>query len=572
MRRIILVLFSILLLIQTYAFAAVIEPARLSLVYGDVMVITPDADDWEPAAVNIPLDEGDAVWCPNGAKAEIQLPNGSTVRLDGGSQLNLLANEGGFMHLNLASGRLYVRTARDSGDNSLQIDADDTTVVPVAGTRLGLAMLSNAQEDVSIFTGSAYVEGNDSRTKVRAGEQLSLEEDYSELLPLNPPDSWEKWNLERDRLQSSAANGAAHLPEELSSFSRELDANGRWVRTAAYGMVWRPAVVLSSDWAPYRSGRWIWRGADYVWIPAESWGWAPYHYGRWTVISNFGWCWIPPARGDVYWGPGYVGWYRTGSYVGWTPLAPGEIYYGYGNHGRHSVNIATTTVNMGSVNYRNRRHRGGTTIVAQNDFLRGRVATVQPVRSASVTVALGSPRIKPPKESRTSAVRHAPAGQVPPRFEPLYRSELRQRFPRVAPAVAVRQKNQPTAPVTAPQQRQQPQPRGAAPVVTPQTPVKSEDRNRQEAAPAARPIHQQSAPVTLQQQRQQPQRPAEAAVVKQQTPVPQEGTSRQATPRRDLNQKKVWRVKTFENGRVKAPKVTEQLEKGGNEKARKERQ
>ena len=59
MNRIILLSFSILLVIQTYAFAAVIEPARLSLVYGDVMFITPDADDWEPASVNTPFSEGD---------------------------------------------------------------------------------------------------------------------------------------------------------------------------------------------------------------------------------------------------------------------------------------------------------------------------------------------------------------------------------------------------------------------------------------------------------------------------------------------------------------------------------
>lgn len=614
MRRIVAMLFSILLLTQSYAFADVRVPARLSLVQGDVMFITADADDWEPAAVNMPLDEGDSLWCPYGAKAELQLPDGSLLRLDGGSQLNLLANEGSFMHFNLAGGRLYLKTFRYGRDNSLQIDADDTTVVPAPGSRLSLAMLPNAQEDVSIFSGSAYVEGDEGRTRVRAGEQISLEEGYSELLPLNPPDSWEKWNLERDRQQSIAANAAGYLPEELRIYSGELAANGRWVRTSAYGMVWRPSVIISGDWAPYRSGRWVWRGGDYVWLPAESWGWVPYHYGRWTVIGNYGWCWVPPSRGDVYWGPGYVGWYSTGSHVGWTPLAPGEIYYGYGNHGRHSVNITNVTVNVRSVNYRNRRHRGGTTIVAQNDFLRGRTATVQPVRTASVAVAIGSPRVKPPKENRPATVRRTQSGQTPPRFEANNRGELRQRFPRVAPAPAARQTDRQTAPVIAPQQRQEPQRRGATPAQQPQTPVRAGSKPRQETAPAARQLNQQNAPVTIPQlgqqpqrqealperlqqtpvrqernhrqeaaptasqmnqqpapavtpqQRQQPQRREAAPSRQPQTPAVQGEKPRQEAPQGELQRKRVWRVATPENGREKAPNVTEKQEKDDRDK------
>ena len=68
---------------------------------------------------------------------------------------------------------------------------------------------------------------------------------------------------------------------------------------------------------------------------------------------------MPPAVGAVYWGPGYVGWVVTPSYVAWVPLAPGEIYYGYGYYGPGSVNITTVNINTvsGHRNYRNARHR-----------------------------------------------------------------------------------------------------------------------------------------------------------------------------------------------------------------------
>ncbi len=523
MKPIILIALTILLVIPVYAVAAVIAPARVNLVDGEVMLRAADADDWMSVSANTSLDEGDALWCPVGTKAEVQLPDGSIVRLDGDSQLNLVANEDNFIHLNLASGRLYLKTSPYSTPNSLQIDADDTTVLPAPRTRLRLDMLANSQEDVSIFKGSAYVEGNGNRTKVRAGEHIALEEWHSELLPLNAPDNWETWNMDRDRLQSPVAKTDATLPDELRSYSTEMEANGIWVRIPEYGMVWRPTVILSDEWAPYRSGRWIWKGSDYVWISSESWGWAPYHYGRWTVVSNYGWCWIPPVRGDVYWGPGYVGWYRNGNHVGWTPLAPGEIYYGYGNHGRQSVNISTAKVNINSVDYRNSHHRGGLTVLPQQDFLRGVIVTSHAAVNSpvSIPVAVGSPRIRPVKDAHSPVGRQtAPKMTVPPapRIEQRKNSELRQRFPRVIPQTDSRQQSQ-----------------QAPPGINPQKSVPEQHVKSPPSAP-------------------------------QQTNIQPGEMSRQRPAQREQKQKKIWRVKTPEGGRESDSKIIEHKNKERKDK------
>lgn len=453
MKRIILMCLLVVFSLPTWSQAGAIGPARVSYMDGEILFQTPDADEWLPATVNTPLDEGDGVWCPEGSRVEIELPDGSIVRLDGGSQLDLLANEDVFVHLHLASGHLYLRTARTAKENSLQIDADDTTVLPSARTRLRIDMLPNSLEDVAITKGSAYVEGNGSRTRVRGGEQILLEEDHSEVLPLNPADSWEIWNVDRDREQSRFARAESYLPDELHGYSAELEANGSWEYIPEYGRVWRPAVEASGDWAPYRDGRWIWRGDNYVWLSFEPWGWAPYHFGRWTFVGGLGWCWVPPARGDVYWGPGYVGWYRTGSQVGWTPLAPGEVYYGHRNYGRHSMNTTSVNINTTSVVYRNRTVRGGLTVLPQDDFLRGRNAFRQPVRNSnfSLSISIGGPHIKPLRETRMPIVKQVPARFVPPRVERRDNRELRDRFPRVAPAPAVeRRRQQPVPAATVP--------------------------------------------------------------------------------------------------------------------------
>ena len=550
MKRILWFYLAVVILVPSYSMAGVIGPARVSLVVGDVLFQTPDSGEWLPAAINTPLDEGDALWCPEGSKAEVQLPDGSLVRLDEGSQLDLLANEDSFMHLHLASGRLYLKTPSSSTPNYLQIDADDTTVLPAARTRLRLDMLPNSQEDVSLFKGTAYVEGNGSRTKVRSGEHIALEEGHSELLPLNPPDSWEEWNMEQDRARSRAARAESYLPDELQSYSAELDANGSWVTVPEYGRVWRPTVLITDDWAPYRSGRWVWNGNDYVWVSYESWGWAPYHYGRWAVINSIGWCWVPPARGDVFWGPGYVGWYRTGSHVGWTPLAPGEIFYGRGHYGRHSVNIVTTTVSIRSVEYRNRQARGGLTVLPQDDFLRGRVATSRSAgnRSVSVTVSAGSPRLQPLRETRMPVVRQTPPNLAPPRRERRDIGELRQRFPRLTPESGSRQQLQQPALVPA---------RPAAP--SGQTPP---GRDIRPVSPSVPALSQPAGAAS--QRREQPQRSG-APIVTPQTSAPQRG----AMPRQEpvqRGQKRIWRVTTPENGKERAPRVTEPKERERRER------
>jgi hypothetical protein len=613
MKRIVLLCLTILFLMPALSQAAIIGPANIRYIDGDVMFRTPDDDEWLPASINTPLDEGDAVWCPADSRVEIQLPDGSMLRMDGDSQLDLIANEDGFTHVHLANGRVYLRTAQSIAKDSLQIDADDTSVLPAARTRLRLDMLPHNQEDVAIFKGSAYVEGNGSRTRVRAGELIALEEGHNEIMPLNPSDDWEQWNMDRDRQQSRSAKIDSNLPEELRSHAADLDSNGAWVQVPEYGQVWRPTVRVSADWAPYREGRWIWKNGDYVWVSYESWGWVPYHYGRWAVVAGFGWCWVPPARGDIYWGPGFVGWYSTGSHVGWTPLAPGETFYGRRNYGRHSALITSVTVNPATIEYRNRYKPGGITIVQHNDFQRGRIVVQQPSRtpSVSVSVSIGAPQIRPLRESRMPIIKQTPPRVAPPRIEQYDRRDLRERFPRLTTDAAKDRRRQPQPPpVAAPptprtepprrdtvvptaptisqpqperdrskrdEQRQRPSVQQPAPISTPPAvPVTVPSRieqQRRDSVPAATPAVRQPQPDRDRSKRDELQRPS----VQQPTPLPapQPAPTRQIEPRKasppvvvpqepirqrgersadEVRDKKVWKVTTPEGSGDREPR------------------
>jgi hypothetical protein len=115
---------------------------------------------------------------------------------------------------------------------------------------------------------------------------------------------------------------------DLAFFHDNLTPYGQWVSTPAYGQVFVPTVT--TGWRPYTNGNWAYTDAGWTWVSADPFGWATDHYGRWAYMDNTGWSWVPGTD----WGPAYVSWQSSPSYVGWAPLPP-------------TVPLASTLVTMG---------------------------------------------------------------------------------------------------------------------------------------------------------------------------------------------------------------------------------
>ena len=396
---------------------------RVNLVQGDVQVKIAETGEWVPASVNMPLVEGDELWVPEGGRAALQTTGGDYVRLDEGTALQILRMDLNSYQFHLAEGRVYVLNRAPRG-SVLQFDTPDASIRAFGNARFRID-IPGGETDVSVLAGSVQTENGDGTTTVRAGSMLAVGADgFAELSPVPPPDDWQRWNAQRDRIVLARGKSYGYLPVELRAYSSDFEENGRWVNVPEYGYVWTPTVVVTGDWAPYRHGRWVWRGGDYVWVGYEPWGWAPYHYGRWAFAINVGWIWVPPARGDVYWAPGYVGWVRSGDHVAWVPLAPRETYYGYGDHGRYSTNITNVNVNQVRVTnvYRNVNVTNSITVVNQTTFITGRPSSVD--RNVVVNVredfaqhrniVVGRPPIKPVETSYIPVVRAIPEAKRPP--------------------------------------------------------------------------------------------------------------------------------------------------------------
>jgi hypothetical protein len=431
------ILAFLILSFPAYSSGSTLGSLRISLIEGDVQVKPEDTGEWVPASINMPLTEGDQLWVPEGGRTELQLRDGSFLRLDENSALEILTVEKDSFQFYLTEGRSYANF-RGLKETVLQIDTPDSSIRVYDRSNFRIETRQDGYTDISVYEGVVYAENRDGETAVDEGKTLSLGEGtYAELSPLGPIDEWERWNRERDGRLAEWRAPSPYLPNELQAYSSDFEENGRWVRVRGYGYVWTPTVHGSAGWAPYRVGRWVWIGGDYVWVSYEPWGWAPYHYGRWAFISAIGWCWVPPARGAVYWGPGFVGWVRTPTYVSWVPLAPGEIYYGHGYYGPHSVNI--TQVNIRQINvqkivYKNIHVHNAVTVVHHDTFVKGKHVELKVRENPFLKqkISLGGPDIKPEKATMIPVIKEIPQRKRPP--EPIREikvKELKEKRPLV---------------------------------------------------------------------------------------------------------------------------------------------
>ncbi|QSV45883.1 FecR family protein [Geobacter benzoatilyticus] len=412
-----MVMAVLLLAVPVAGWGAELGIVRLSLVDGDVQVQAQDADEWVPAVANMPLAEGDRIWVPEGGRTELQIRGGCYLRLDAGSSLDIVAARNESLQFYLAEGRAYINN-RKGGTKRIQMDAPDASTVIADNSIVMVDADYDGNIGVPVIRGHVLVDTERGTVRVPAGRSLRIDyEGGTELAPLDPPDEWLAWNRNQDRRLETAAESLRYVPVELEDYAYDLDDYGRWHYLPEYGYVWAPRLSLSAGWSPYRQGRWVWVRGDYVWISYEPWGWAPYHYGRWTHTPRFGWCWVPPARGAAWWGPGYVGWVHTPESVAWVPLAPGDIYYGYGNFGPNSVNIVNATVSRSAVrHYRNIRVRNAVTVIHSDTFIKGKQQRVA-VRGNLFTARVGSvgpPRFRPERETRRPVFKSVPAVKRPP--------------------------------------------------------------------------------------------------------------------------------------------------------------
>ena len=378
---------------------------RISHVEGEVLRYVPDEKDWAATVTDAPFGIDDALYSDKDGRAEIIMPNNTWARIDGDTQVQLIALKDDVTEIDVASG--VARFYNKGSDVVIKATTPFGYVMAPAKTSFDLYVGDDSAEVISLKGTVDFVHNtSETRFEVIAGSSSILADSRKVTVGEGRKESyWHAWNNKRDTLWAKRmrvrGKSVKYLPPRLHHDAYVLDEHGRWERVyydGAYRYFWRP-VHVSVGWAPFTVGRWtVWYG-DHTWIPCEPFGYVTHHYGAWVFAGGF-WYWAPPVPFvrvrigppllpiPFFWYPGRVAWIHFGVYAGWVPLAPWESYYCYRRWGPHAVVVKNVNITNININIRRYRHVKRAVIINRNNFYRvdnyGNVR-IRHIRSNTIT-------------------------------------------------------------------------------------------------------------------------------------------------------------------------------------------
>ncbi len=335
--------------------------ARLSFVRGDVSMAPGGSDNWTVADRNRPLLRGDRLYTGNGSRAALELGDAS-LRIDDRSALDLVALNDERAQVQLTQGTVNLSVHRLDRDQIYEID---TPTMAFVADQPGSYRIDVDPDGygamVTVFSGRGTVWGDGNASyPVYSGRSFRFDSSDVRRVRISSIPSYNDFDRFCADLDSGYASSVSsrYVAQNVIGY-RDLDRYGTWRSSAEYGHVWFPSQV-SSDWAPYRDGRWAWiEPWGWTWVDSAPWGFAPFHYGRWARVHNR-WGWVPgPRLRRAVYAPALVAFIGNVSIsvggaapVGWFPLGPRDIYQPpYRVSENYFVNI-----NLGGGRFFNRNH------------------------------------------------------------------------------------------------------------------------------------------------------------------------------------------------------------------------
>jgi hypothetical protein len=340
---------------------------RISFIRGDVQIRRAASEDpsekqeWERAALNLPIVEGDEISTGKDTVVEIQLDSSKHIRLWENAYLKFttLRDEG--IAVSLPQGTMSFRAlAFDKAKSYFEIDAPGTTLsieragmyrIDAGDTKNGEIRVSTSEGgEAKVYTQTSGFTLRDGRT-ARIFIEGTYAGDYETSEAPRVPDLFDEWVLQRDAIAAKRLNESFYDKYyDRDQFGAEdLNEYGEWIYTKKYGYVWKPYPNTLSgyaDWTPYRYGHWRWVPFyGWTWVNDEPWGWATYHHGRWIWDGSY-WVWAPYPYARwrrSWWQPAMISIVTWNGRVLWFPLGYEDTYCdfnrGWGGYRRSRRNV-----------------------------------------------------------------------------------------------------------------------------------------------------------------------------------------------------------------------------------------
>lgn len=312
--------------------------ARISFINGEAKIRRADSKDWEKAALNLPVVEGDEIATDVDSHIEIQFDKHQHLRLAENSYLKIVNLKDDGIAVSLSLGSMNLRITSFNKDKSFfEIDAPKTTLAIQRSGSYRIDAGKEGDTEIRIAAtdgGEARVYSDNAGFTVKNGRTARIFIDGANAGEWEAADAsrfaddFDRWSAERDAAISRRLADAyydKYYDDDIYG-ADDLNGNGEWINTPDYGHVWRPyssAINIYDDWSPYRYGHWRWIPPfGWTWVNDEPWGWATYHHGRWFYYNGY-WVWSPygyyrPTRS--WWQPALVYISIVSDNIYWYPL------------------------------------------------------------------------------------------------------------------------------------------------------------------------------------------------------------------------------------------------------------
>jgi FecR protein len=292
---------------------------RISYIEGEVRL--DNGHGYENATMNMPVTERNWLQTRSDGWAEIQLEDGSLVRLAPDTvisftELGRLSSGGTVTTIDLDQGEAAFKVIKHDGSD-FQITVKNKTITLQHSGSFRVTSTNADPMEIVVWKGEVSVRDPESGGEVAVKKNESFVLDPSDVgrYALDKgaeADGLDEWSKQRDDyLSTYAAAGHNYSQSPYQYGASDLDYYGSYFDAPGYGQVWQPNGV-GLNWDPFGNGYWAYSpGFGYTWVSSYPWGWMPYRYGRWVFVNGRGWCWAPG------------GWNRWYSRPRWAHAPPG---------------------------------------------------------------------------------------------------------------------------------------------------------------------------------------------------------------------------------------------------------
>ena len=307
---------------------------RLSYAEGNVQLSTDHGT--ENATMNQPVTEGASLTTGSDGWAEVQLEDGSTIRLAPESQLAFTelgrSSSGATLTtVDLSQGEALFKVSRRH-DDQFAVTVRSKTVLLEHSGRFRVTATNQDPLEIAVFKGEVSMKDSDSgqQVTVKKGETFTLDAMDSSHYALDKgveADELDQWSEQRDTtLSAYAAKGAGNDAQSPYQYGlSDLNYYGGYYDVPGYGYLWQP-YGIGVGWDPFMNGYWNYSPYGYCWVSAYPWGWMPYRYGRWIFVPGRGWMWQAGGWNNWWRGPHVVG-----APPGFRPPSPPPVRIGVRN-------------------------------------------------------------------------------------------------------------------------------------------------------------------------------------------------------------------------------------------------